>query len=232
VSTSGALPGPEAAAFSQGFNDATLAATGWSAANISQSASASLWSTTTGITSGGVPVVSPQEGARFAVVNFTQVSTGAGTINSWLFSPVINSMVNGDSFSFFTTTTPGSSYPDRLQVRLNTANTGTNVGATPTSVGDFTTLLLDINPAYDVGGYPEGWTQFTVNLSGLAGPTDGRLAFRYFVEDGGPVGANSNVIGLDTFVYTAAPIPEPATWAMALVGLAGLVGWRRARQDR
>ena len=29
-----------------------------------------------------------------------------------------------------------------------------NVGATATSVGDFTTLLLDINPVYSLSGYP------------------------------------------------------------------------------
>ena len=34
-------------------------------------------------------------------------------------------------------------------------------GTTSTSVGDFTTLLLDINPTYTLAGYPNVWTQFT-----------------------------------------------------------------------
>ena len=52
----------------------------------------------------------------------------------------------------------GSIYPDRLQVRASTAGESTNVGTTSQSVGDFTTLLLDINENYQQGGYPEAWT--------------------------------------------------------------------------
>jgi hypothetical protein len=70
-------------------------------------------------------------------------------------------------------------------------------------VGDFTTLLLDINPTLASGGYPEVWTQYTVTISGVAAPTQGRFAFRYYVNDGGPAGNNSNYIGVDLFEYTA-----------------------------
>jgi len=45
------------------------------------------------------------------------------------------------------------------------------------------------------------WTQFTVNITGIPVATQGRLAFRYFVENGGPTGANSNYIGIDTFQF-------------------------------
>jgi MYXO-CTERM domain-containing protein len=102
------------------------------------------------------------------------------------------------------------------------------VGATTTSVGDFTITLASVNPTLAVGGYPEDWTQITGTVSGLAAPVDGRVALRYFVTSGGPTGANSNIIAVDSFVY--APVPEPASWAMALAGLAGLAGWRRMRQ--
>ena len=79
---------------------------------------------------------------------------------------------------------------------MSTNGASTNVGSTATSVGDFTTLLLNINPNYTTNGYPNVWTQFTVTLSGLppAGAT-GRLAFRYFVENAGFSGANSDYIG-------------------------------------
>src|SRR4029077_10280903 len=85
----------------------------------------------------------------------------------------------------------------------------TNVGTTATGVGDFTTLLLDINPTYTMNGYPNVWTQFTVTLSGIASPTSGRLALRYFVENGGPSGVNSDFIGIDTLTITGSCGPTP-----------------------
>jgi hypothetical protein len=87
-------------------------------------------------------------------------------------------------------------------VRLSTNGASTDVGATATSVGDFQTLLLDINPNYTLTGYPNVWTKFIVPVSGIPSPTTGRLAFRYFVENGGPSGANSDHIGIDTVVYS------------------------------
>lgn len=50
--------------------------------------------------------------------------------------------------------------------------------------------------------YPQVWTQYTITFSGLPAPTSGRLAFRYFVTNGGPSGANSDYIGVDNVVYT------------------------------
>ena len=53
-------------------------------------------------------------------------------------------------------------------MRASTAGASTDVGTTATSVGVFTTLLLDINPTYTHTGYPNVWTQFTVTMSGVA----------------------------------------------------------------
>jgi hypothetical protein len=50
---------------------------------------------------------------------------------------------------------------------MSTNGASVNIGATAFDVGDFTTLLLDINPTYTIGGYPEAWTQFTINLNGV-----------------------------------------------------------------
>src|SRR2546428_3306592 len=50
--------------------------------------------------------------------------------------------------SFYTRTVDMPSFPDRLQVRMSTNGASSNVGTTATDVGDFTTLLLDINPTY------------------------------------------------------------------------------------
>ena len=68
----------QAQSFFQGFNDASLPA-GW--VNINRSTNpANGWSTATAITDeDGNPVVTPHEGARFAVVNFTSIASGSVT---------------------------------------------------------------------------------------------------------------------------------------------------------
>jgi hypothetical protein len=224
--------GAHAQSFSDGFEGATLAASGWTTINRSTSPSATgVWRLGTAITDANAnPVVLPYAGNQFAVVSYTSTtstSATAATISNWLLSPLITGLNNGDTFSFFTTTTPGSAYADRMEVRLSTSGSSTNVGTTTTSTGDFSTLLLSINPNLTVPGYPESWTQYTVTLSGLTAPIDGRVAFRYFVTQGGPAGNNSNIIGLDNFVYTA--VPEPASWALMMGGAVGLLAWKRRR---
>ncbi|HKP70839.1 MAG TPA: choice-of-anchor J domain-containing protein [Pyrinomonadaceae bacterium] len=133
----------------------------------------------------------------------TNSTTATNTISNWMVSPQ-RTFNNGDVIKFWTRTLTSTSFPDRLQLRLSLAGASTNVGTGPTAVGDFTTLLRDINPTYTTFSYPTTWTEFTVIVSGLSAPTSGRLAFRYFVENGGPTGPRSNYIGIDTFSYTAA----------------------------
>ena len=48
--------------------------------------------------------------------------------------------------TFYTRTVDAPAFPDRLQVRMSTNGASSNVGTTATDVGDFTALLLDINP--------------------------------------------------------------------------------------
>lgn len=135
----------------------------------------------------------------YAEASFSSTdSVGTGNISNWLISPTIN-LNNGDLISFFTTSFNNSIYPDRLELRLNRLNT-TNVGNTDTTTGDFTELLLSINPSLlaDTAQYPQGyWGQFTAAISTLAGSTPCRLAFRYNVINGGGAGANSSTIGVD-----------------------------------
>ena len=163
-------------------------------------------------------------------VNFQSTSglTGTETISNWLITPMLTGMNNGDTVTFFARTVDTPSFPDRLQLRLSLSGASTNVGTLPTDVGDFTTLLVDINPTLTTSGFPNVWTQFTATLSGLSGPTDGRMAFRYFVTDGGPNGNNSDYIGIDDFAYTPSAVPEPGT--LALVGVAAIGGLRLRRR--
>ena len=132
------------------------------------------------------------------------------TISNWLITPVI-SIKNGDLITFWTriptlAQSGGVEYPDRLEVRVSTNGASTNVGATATSTGDFTNLLLTINPTQVTGVYPMAWTQFTATVSGVTGTLNGRVAFRAFETDNGS-GANEDYIGLDDVVYTSTGAP-------------------------
>jgi len=190
--------------FNQGF-DAAIPPAGWFVQNNSTPLGATGW------TQGGpLGVFPPHSGAGFISANFNNTGT-IGTISNWLVVPATPpTLKNGDVLKFWTRTTTGA-FPDRLQVRMNTTNGGTNVGTGATGLGDFTTLLLDINPTYTGTGYPTAWTEFTITLSGLpAAGTTGRLAFRYFVENAGLLGSNSDFIGIDDVSYTtliASPPP-------------------------
>ena len=152
--------------------------------------------------------------AAYIAANFNDGGDLA-TISNWLLTPQVF-LKDGATLTFYTRTIQDSAFPDRLQVRMSTHGASTNIGTTALDVGDFTNLLLDINPTYTIGGYPEAWTQFTVVISGVPSGTLGRLAFRYFVENGGPEGDNSNYIGIDRAVYTgpcssarSTPTPRP-----------------------
>jgi uncharacterized repeat protein (TIGR01451 family) len=157
---------------------------------------------------GNPGVFAAQSGPDDSYIGANFQNTGAnGTISNWLLTPPV-SLHDGDHFAFFTRTVTNPQYPDRLQVRMSTNGTSTNVGTTETSVGDFGTLLLDINPTYTVVGYPDVWTLYNITISGVPSTVTGRLAFRYFVENAGSSGTNSDYIGIDT-VCTPPPGPPP-----------------------
>ena len=184
-------------AINEGFsNVAGLTAAGWNQQNLS---------TPIGVNPNwvqGSSAVFPENSApvdSYIASNFNAVA-GAATISNWLITPTLN-LSNGDVITFYTRGT-GSIYADNLQVRLSTNGSSTNVGASNISVGDFSNLLLEINPTLTAALYPAIWTQYTITISGLASPTTGRIAFRYYVPNGGPSGANSDLIGIDDFVYT------------------------------
>lgn len=135
---------------------------------------------------------------------------GAAVANMsvWLISPAIK-MKNGDQIIFYTRDAidDGSfnskDGTDRLQVRANYTTTTTNVGKLWTDVGDFKTLLLDINPTLAFQGYPQTWTQATITLSGITGTVSGRFAFRLFIANGGPDGLNAGLVGVDALKFVS-----------------------------
>ncbi len=178
---------------SQGFDDITLlAGLGWVETNLSSPIG------TLSYFQGNDAVFPAYSGAptSYLAVNYNSVA-GASTISNWMITPQLT-LQNGDSLIFWTRTAAGSTWPDRLELRLNITGSS-NAGTTANDVGDFSTLLLSVNPNLVVGGYPEVWTQYTIIITGLTGPTTCRIAFRYFVTNGGPSGTNSNYIGIDEF---------------------------------
>jgi hypothetical protein len=142
-------------------------------------------------------------GNDFAIAT-TNGTTDIGTISAWLISPEV-SIKDGDRISFFTRTYVNpADYPDRMQVLLNANSSSVNVGSGPlansnvaNNVGDFTTVLLDINPTLTKTGYPGEWKEYTLTISGVTGTQKRRFAFRYFVTNAGSNGDNSYGVGLD-----------------------------------
>jgi hypothetical protein len=190
----------DAQAITEGFdNVAGLAGSGWF-----QQLNGTPVGLQTSWGQGDIAVFNAQSGAAnsYVFANF-QMVTGNNIISSWLLTPN-RTFRNGDVITFYTRKpVPNpTDYPDRLQVRLSTNGASTNVGTGSGGTGDFTTMLLEINPTQAVGGYPTSWTQYTITISGLPAPTSGRVAFRYYVTGGGPTGSASDYIGIDNFVYT------------------------------
>ena len=184
---------PQAFAIDEGFdNVANLPNAGWLEQNNSEPLGASNWYQGTDaqfVSYDGDPT-------SYIAANY-QNAGGDGTISNWLVTPLLT--FNGSTSASFFTKSAGGSFADRLQIRLCEGADCSNVGTSSTDVGDFTTLLLDINPSYDPDGYPADWTQEV--LAGLPVTGSGRIAFRYFVEDGGPSGTHGNYIGIDRFVF-------------------------------
>lgn len=193
--------------FTEGFDDiTTLAGKGWVIENQSSPVGLTSWFQGTDVANGGANdgPFDAHSGATTSYIGANFQNTGTvGTISTWLISPVLN-LQNGSTITFYTRTVGTPQFADRLQVRLSTAGASTNNGTTATDVGDFSNLLLDINPTLAPTGYPNTWTQYTITISGLGAPTTGRIAFRYFVTNGGSQGANSDYIGIDTFAFTSA----------------------------
>jgi len=186
---------------SETFEDiSTLAGNGWTMINLSEPLGVTDW-----FQGDDVGAFDAHEGPTdsYIAANYDNAADGPGldTISNWLILPEML-LVDDMTLSFYTRTIAESTWPDSLEVRMSLAGASMDVGTSATSVGDFSNLLLTINPSFVQGGYPESWTEFVVTLSGIGAPTSGRLALRYFLPDAGPFGANSLYVGIDTLTVT------------------------------
>ncbi|HRN37766.1 MAG TPA: choice-of-anchor J domain-containing protein [Flavobacteriales bacterium] len=189
----------------ENFDDiTTLDAAGWTITNVSNPVGTASWF------QGNPTALTSYNGAdnSYIGVNFNSTS-GAGDISNWLITPVVM-VQDGDQASFWTSTTTGSQWNDRLEVRASVGSATLPAG--PTDVGSFNLLLTTINDGMDLS-YPEVWTQYAMTISGVGStPVPVRVAFRYNVLDGGPSGTDSNYIGIDAVqVGTPVGVSELAT---------------------
>lgn len=209
------VPLAGAAQITEGFdNIATLTGSGWTQVNNSTAPPSSSWFQ-------GDPNIFPsQSGAANSYIGANFLAAALpGNISLWLITPVVT-LDNGVSLTFYTRTENPQVAADRLEVRSSTNGASSNVGANDTTVGDFTNLLLTINPTLAANGYPGSWSQFTATISGLGGPVSGRFAFRYFVTD---TSTNADYIGIDSVsVSSTGTVPEPSSIGLGLLGLAGV----------
>jgi hypothetical protein len=206
-----------AASLVENFNDiTTMPGQGWVQINNSVPLGNSFWF------QGNPGVFTAQAGPANSYIgaNFENAAPG-GDISNWLITPEL-ALDAATQLSFYTRTEVQTIFADRLEVRLSTAGASTDVGNTANSVGDFTTLLLTINPDLDPLGYPGEWTQFTIPLSMLGGPTSGRLAFRYFLPD---TDEFADYIGIDTLAIVQ--VPEPSAVLLMAIGFICLAAFRR-----
>lgn len=191
--------------FSEGFDTFTsLAGAGWTSTNQSSPVGASTWAQgggsafSTGGQAGGT--------TSFTLCNFNS-TTGAGTISNWLMTPPIT-VKNGDVISFYSRKGgTANTYPDRLEFRLSDQGASSTAPSGATGVGSYTNVAVSINPNLTTStsattGYPVTWTQYSYTVTGLSADTSMRMAFRYYVTNGGPDGTNSDIVGVDTFAVT------------------------------
>lgn len=194
-------PLPEAECTSEDF--ATGLPTGWNVVNRSNPLGTTSWFV------GNTGLFTSASGSPNSYLAANSDNTiGEGTISDWLISPVI-SVTNGDRLSFWTRKVSPDNYPDRLQARLSLSGAASDVGGTSDSVGEFSMLLSDVNSLLKKNNYPTVWYPYSVTLSGITGTVSGRFALRYYVTNGGPGGANSEYIGVDSFSHCVALVPTP-----------------------
>jgi len=189
-----------AASFIEGFDSVgNLSAKGWVFKNNSEPGGFTQWAQ-------GLPGSFPAyqytvSGLDYAGILY-DVSSGFGTnvtISAWMITKPILAK-NGDEVSFYTRAFSPVFYPDRMQFRANLVDDNPDVGLDATSVGNFTTLIADINPNLTTTGYPTTWTQYSWTVAGLPANISRkiRFAFRYYFTNNF---SNGLYIGVDEFEF-------------------------------
>ena len=187
----------------EGFNNvATLAGSGWILSNASVPLG-----TTPGWYQGDQTIFTSQAGApqAYLAANYNNAAAG-GALANWLISPTFSTQDAG-WVSFYVRADVAPGFSDSLKWGFSKGGS---------SFADFA-----LGSVHTIG--PD-WTQFQVNFAGQGAGSTGRFAIVYT----GPADS-ANYVGVDTFTVA---IPEPETWALMLVGFAGLGVMKRRRAVR
>jgi hypothetical protein len=158
----------------------------------------------TGWFQGSGDIFGAQSGApgSYIAANYLGVENGSGFVDNWLISPLLN-LTGTTVLSFFSRTAGTPGYGDQLEIRFDDG------------FGTFDTLLGTVG---GLAAYPTSWTAFSTSLN-MEG--SGRFAFRYLGD------ADAlDYIGVDS-VRVLTAVPEPSTWTMLVLGLAGAAALRR-----
>jgi len=137
----------------------------------------------------------PQAGAGYVAVTSTSTDFFGGTVSNWAILPDIPDQQAGDELRFYLLDMESSNV-NILQVRYSPSG-GTSTGSGPSAVGDFSQLLLDINPI-PVGG----WNLYSVPL-----PGGGRIALRYYIAGACNFTCFASYTGIDSLSVGVAPPP-------------------------
>ena len=187
--------------YHEGFDSvAAIYTHGWEQKNMSTPVGTGQWK------QGNVfPSAYSGNDSSYAQVDFNSVDS-IGFISNWLLTDTIL-LQNNDTVSFYTLSYNSTKFPDNLECRYSTMGASDSVGFADWAVGNFSSLIAAINPFLDTVSYPtflgidtlqkHTWTQYKGAVTGLSGLTSCRLAFRYFVTNGGVNGTNSSTIGID-----------------------------------
>lgn len=153
---------------------------------------------------GNAGVFAAQGGAAssYAAANFLSADIGSGSVDNWLITPLLN--LSGTTIlSFFSRSAATPGYSDFLEVRFDN---GSGTFSTPLAI---------------VGGldpYPGQWTSYSAQFNAQG---SGRIGFRYLGD-----AESLDYIGIDS-VKVLTAVPEPSTWVMLALGLAGVGALRR-----
>ncbi len=190
------------ASFSQAFDNngpvqagtdgpVNLIAQGWIFRNQSAPVATGTWHTGTN------SLFPSQSGAGYLSVGSESTAFLGGDVSQWAILPAIANQKAGDRLTFFVRRVDSSNV-DTLQVRYAPGG-GTSTGSGGAAVGDFTTLLADLNPVQLTG-----WTVVSVTVPGT-----GRLALRNFVDNACNFGCFASYLGIDALTVNQSPPPGP-----------------------
>lgn len=153
---------------------------------------------------GNAGVFAAQAGAADSYIasNSLAADGGNGSVDSWLITPLLN-LTGTSVLSFFSRGAGTPGYSDLLEVRFDN---GSGTFSTPLAI------LGGLDP------YPGQWTSYSAVFHAEG---NGRIGFRYLGD-----AESLDYIGIDS-VKVLTAVPEPSTWLMFALGLAGVGALRR-----